>query len=112
MFGPNFAEHFGIPNLEFPMQGIDPQGGLFGPNAPNEALIGSQPLGPQSTAPSPSAPSAGLQGAAQPAPEPAPPTAASPLGNPMQAGAQPMQQPQQPTAPIAGMGSPLGMPQL
>lgn len=114
MFGANFAEHFGIPNLDFPLQGADVQGGLFGPNAPAQALVGSQPLGPQSTEPSPQSPSAGVSATApQPQPQPA-----SPMASPLQPGAAPQQPgmqpqtPQQQPAPIAGQGSPLGAPPL
>jgi hypothetical protein len=109
MFGADFAQHFGIP--EFPFSGVDAQGGLFGANAPDQALIGSQQLGPQSTAPPPQAPAAGIGG---PMASPSP----SPLANPLQAGqlqpGTPMLegQPQQPTAPAAGQGSPLGKPGL
>ena len=116
MFGADYMKQFG---LEFPMQGIDAQGGLLAPNAPVAPEIGSQSLGGTTTpaAPAMAAPQTGTAGAGGAggggAATPTPP-AASPLGSPLALGGNPMGEAPDnaPTAPAAGMGSPLGKPQL
>ena len=107
MFGSNFDANFGIP--AFPLQGMDPQGGMLGTNIPPDPNAGPAPQ----TAPPPAAP-----------PSPAGPAAlgASPLGggplapsvggapaNPPGATGGP---PETPAAapPAAGIGSPFGKP--
>ena len=109
MFG-NFLQNFGL--NAFPWDSLDAQGGLFGQNAPQTPLIGSQNAGtatpggggtapvpegspPVSPGPSPMSPS-GLSPLASPA-QPAPPGTPNPAGT-------------EPTAPAAGVGSPFGAP--
>ena len=109
MFGADYMQQFG---LNFPLQTIDSQGGLLGPNAPTTPEIGSQSLGGSLAAPTmaaPQAPAAPTAGAATPTPP-----AASPLGSPLAPGGNPMGEAPDtaPTAPAAGMGSPLGRPSL
>ena len=114
MFGADYMQQFG---LNFPLQTIDSQGGLLGPNAPTTPEIGSQSLGGTPTAPTMAAPQANPPGPGAPsaagATTPTPP-AASPLGSPLAPGGNPMGETPDnaPTAPAAGMGSPLGRPQL
>lgn len=94
MFG-NFMENFGLNG--FPWQGLDAQGGLFGSNAPQAPLIGSQSSGtaPVSFAPQP----AGGPGGVSAAPAGSP---AAPQGSPPMAGA---------TSPLSLAGqSPLAAP--
>lgn len=99
MFG-NFAANFG---LEFPMQGADPQGGMFGPNTP---------VGPEAAQPGGGLPAPAPQPGSAPAAGMAAPSAApqqSPLANPLGPGQAQMPMPeQQGIAPAAGMNSPLG----
>jgi hypothetical protein len=124
MFG-DFMQNFGL--NAFPWDSLDPQGGLFGPNAPQTPLIGSQPMGP---APAP-APGGGGPGGTVPgvtahdpgpAPQGSPPV--SPAASPMSPGGSsplaspasfagpgtPNPTPPQPTAPAAGVGSAFGNP--
>lgn len=101
--------------LNFPLQTIDPQGGMLGPNAPTTPEVGSQSLG-GTGAPTMAAPQA-PQGTPPAAPSaaaattPSPP-ASSPLGSPLAPGGAGLSgQPTPdsgPTAPAAGVGSPLG----
>ena len=121
MFG-SFLENFGL--NAFPWDSLDAQGGLFGQNAPQTPLIGSQPSGtapahgPTPTMPLPTgggpAPQGGPPGS--PASSPMSPGGGSPLANPAQPGGpgapnSPQTQAQpQPTAPAAGVGSPFGAP--
>ena len=109
MFG-DFMQNFGLNGL--PWDGIDAQGGLFGSNAPQTPLVGSQPAG--------IAPSRGGGGPAGPLPgAPAAPQGSPPVGgnlSPMSpSGASPLANPAQPGqgggAPAAGVGSPFGAPQ-
>ena len=112
MFSGNFLENFGIPQFQqqqsVPFAGIDPQGGMFGPTAPQSPLIGSQPMGIPGAEQQPS-PASGVGGASPS------PTAPSPLASPLAAGQNPAgapqpQQPDQAAAPAAGVGSPFGRP--
>jgi hypothetical protein len=120
MFG-DFLQNFGL--NAFPWDSLDAQGGLFGQNAPQTPLIGSQNAG---TAPAPGSgpaapgggnniqPVAAPQGSppASPAASPMSPGGGSPLGNPGATGAPatPNSAPPQPAAPAAGVGSPFGNP--
>ena len=117
MFG-DFMGNFGL--NAFPWDSLDPQGGLFGQNAPQTPLIGSQPSG---TAPphggSAMAPPSVVGGTApqgnppvSPAASPMSPGGGSPLANPTQPGnaGTPNPAPTQPTAPAAGVNSPFGAP--
>ncbi len=122
MFG-DFFQNFG---LNFPMQGADPQGGLFGDDAP---VVGQPPLGgpaapggagtgrtgPNTVAPTgPALPgsieaplvSQNAAGAGSPAPAPSP--TPSPFASPLAPGQSPPAQPQPPqgdSAPAAGINS-------
>ena len=103
MFG-NFAQNFG---LNFPLQGADVQGGMFGQNAPapDPGAQGGLPA----PAPQPNAgPAAGM---AAPSAGPQPSPLASPLGPGQQQQPQPSL-PDQAAAPAVGVGSPLGKPVL
>src|ERR1700733_381246 len=108
MFGSNFDANFGIP--QFPFQGTDPQGGLFGANFSGDA--GGSPdtgggLGNVAPSAAPAAPPAGAgQGPAPSSMLQTPLTSASPLstGQAPPAAATPL------TSPLpssAGIGSPL-----
>ena len=110
MFG-NFDQKFGLP--AFPLEGIDPQGGLFGVNVPPSSdPTAAQPL-PGSAQPTPRAgmpaPAAGLpEKGAQPALG-----APSPLGGGVLSpgsglGPVSMNDPGPREAPAAGVGSPFG----
>jgi hypothetical protein len=105
MFG-NFAENFG---LNFPLQGADVQGGMFGQNAPAPETGGASQGGlPAPTPPPAAAPAAGMA-----APSAAPQS--SPLASPLGPGQQQQPQPSLPdqaAAPAVGVGSPLGKPML
>lgn len=113
MFGSNFDQNFGIP--AFPLQGMDPQGGMLGANSPQspvagQSLAGSPQVGPAAASPLP----ASGGGMAQPS-APASLGAQSPLGAgalvPGAGGAMPPQTPETPSAPpAAGVGSPFGRP--
>ena len=114
MFGADYMQQFG---LNFQMQGADPQGGLLGVNAPTAPEIGSQSLGGTPTAPTMAAPQANPPGPGAPSAAGATtptPSAASPLVSPLAPGGNPMGEASDnaPTAPAAGMGSPLGKPSL
>lgn len=109
MFGSNFDANFGIP--AFPVQGLDPQGGMFGPTAPDPS--GAAPMPGIPTAPpaaAPGAPPAGAQPTLGATPSPlgagplAPGTAAAPPPAPDQGMGQ--------APPAAGLGSPFGKPGL
>lgn len=78
MFG-NFMENFGL--NAFPWDSLDPQGGLFGSNAPQQPLIGSQSAGtaPISFAPQPAAGQNG--GAPSPANGPVAPQGSPPMSS-------------------------------
>lgn len=95
MFG-NFLQNFG---LNFPFQGADPQGGMLGPNAPDQ-----QQPGPGADQPIAANPASQQQSA--------PAAASSPLASPLSPQAAPAASsagPAQPqAAPAAGGGSPLG----
>jgi preprotein translocase subunit SecD len=115
MFG-SFMENFGL--NAFPWDSLDPQGGLFGQNAPQTPLIGSQPSGtapPQPGGPGPAPPGGGnnVQPVAAPQAPPAPNAPAtpqpSPLGSPFAQGGTPAPAPAAP-APAAGVGSAFGSP--
>lgn len=59
MFGSNFFGQFGIP--DFGYQNADPQGGLFGPNAPGQPPMSQNDAGgatPIAGQPSPAGPAA------------------------------------------------------
>ena len=97
MFG-NFMENFGLNG--FPWQGLDPQGGLFGSNAPQAPLIGSQSAGtaPVSFAPQP----AGDRSGAPAAPQGSPPI--GPTSSPLSMeGQSPFASPASPGGPAAGV---------
>ena len=114
MFGSDYMKQFG---LEFPMQNLDPQGGLFAPNAPTHPEIGSQPLGAGERSPAapamaaPQAPHAGPAGGLPEVPGLKLGTGGegerSPLGSPLALG----QGGPEHTAPAAGVESPFGKPQ-
>lgn len=103
MFG-DFAKNFG---LDFPFQGADPQGGLFGANtgpAIQDSTGGAAPAGPVAGPPAAQAPAAGAMGSQI--------TNPTPLAGPLSPG-----QPQAPQtqnlsemqgAPAAGVNSPFG----
>ena len=109
MFGSNFNANFGIP--DFPMQGMDPQGGMFGANQPVIDPAAGAPSQQPGQPPAAGLPAAPQQpGIGQP----------SPMGGGVLspgAGATP-QMPGAPvastqgTAPAAGLSSPFGKPQL
>ena len=118
MFG-DFMGNFGL--NAFPWDSLDPQGGMFGPNAPQAPLIGSQNAGtapapggggPGNNMASPAEGGAAPQGSppASPAAPPMSPTGSSPLANPgsFGQGGTPAPAPTQPTAPAAGVGSAFG----
>lgn len=119
MFG-SFDSAFGLSN--FPWDSLDPQGGLFGANAPEAPLIGSQPSGiaePQQGAAAPSPGAAINPGSVAPPAATAQPGGQSPLASPLARQASPgnppsgfanPSPPQQntPPAPAAGVGSPFG----
>lgn len=117
MFG-DFLSNFGLNG--FPWQGLDAQGGLFGSNAPQAPLIGSQSSGtaPVSFAPHPAS------GAAPPAGGPVVPQGSPPIGgtpSPLSMeGQSPFASPSTPgwaaagvpgqNAPAAGVKSEFGVP--
>lgn len=115
MFG-DFLQNFGL--NAFPWDSIDTQGGMFGQNAPQTPLIGSQPSGTAPphggpAAPAPPAVTAPQGGSpASPAPSPMSPGGQSPLASPAGFGGPgtPNPAPTQPAAPAAGVGSAFGNP--
>lgn len=108
MFGSNFDANFGIPQQpQFPFQGADSQGGLFGPNAMPDPNASPDTSG----AAPPAAPAVPPTGAG-PAEPVAPHPTLSPLGGgPLSTGSQPPapQSPQtSPATSAAAIGSPFG----
>jgi hypothetical protein len=118
MFG-DFLQNFGL--NAFPWDSLDPQGGLFGQNAPQTPLIGSQPSGtaPPHAGPGTPAPPSIVGGTTpQGSPpgggpgSPLSPAAQSPLASPASFATPgtPNPSPSPPTAPAAGVGSAFGNP--
>ena len=116
MFG-SFMENFGL--NAFPWDSLDPQGGMFGPNAPQNPLIGSQNAGtaPPGGGGAPAAPGGGnnIQPIGAPQPPPAPNATATPQPSPLASsfapggsGGTPPAAPA--PAPAAGVGSTFGSP--
>ena len=70
MFGSNFAQQFGL--FGPPWDNLDAYGGIFGANAPQQPLIGSEQIGDKSQGPSAQPPVAAPQ-AVQPQQPQAPP---------------------------------------
>jgi hypothetical protein len=109
MFGSNFDANFGIP--AFPLQGVDPQGGLFGVNTPPL----SDPAAAQSGSPlalpgGPASPTSASGAPATAGPSQPSLGAPSPLGGGVLSpggGAAPSPAPET-AAPAAGVGSPFG----
>lgn len=88
MFGSNFGANFGLPDIQ--LQGADPQGGLFGTNAPQQPGADASNPGLNLSASPAAAPLAPPTGVAPggPSPSPALGPSASPLGGgPLSAGA-------------------------
>src|SRR5215472_1901990 len=59
MFGSNFAQQFGL--FGPPWDNLDAYGGIFGANAPQQPLIGSEQIGDKSQGPSAQPPVAAPQ---------------------------------------------------